>query len=120
MKYEDLLGRAKNAFRIADFETAEKYTAACLEQHPERSGLHVLLGNIMIRREKPEEAVKAYEKALEIGGETPEALNNLGIARRLTGRLKEAVRCLERAAAAAPERADIRYNLGNFYKLSDD
>src|SRR5713101_6255834 len=58
-------------------------------------------------------AIRRYEAALEIAPDHFDALNNLGVALRGSGRLDVAIDCLSRAAAAHPTRHEGHFNLGN-------
>jgi tetratricopeptide (TPR) repeat protein len=58
-------------------------------------------------------AIRRYEAALELVPDHFDALNNLGVALRASGRLDEAIDCLSRAAVAHPTRPEGHFNLGN-------
>ena len=61
---------------------------------------------------KPELAVDAYHKALELSPNFVRARTNLGIAFAGAGRLPEAAAELRQAVRLAPGRPDYHYNLG--------
>jgi len=54
-----------------------------------------------------------YQQALEKKADDPEALNGLGLVLERQGQLDDAVKQLERAAAAAPETWKYRFNLAH-------
>jgi Tfp pilus assembly protein PilF len=60
-----------------------------------------------------EQAVADYRKARSLHPDSPDILNNLGIALKALGRLDEALETLTRAHALRPGQADYAYNLGN-------
>lgn len=49
-----------------DLTGAEKFVRDQIKQAPEDSGLHVILGDILLRQEMTEEALTAYEKAMKL------------------------------------------------------
>ncbi len=60
-------------------------------------------------------AVAAAETATRLKPAEGSAWALLGLAQQAAGRLPEAAQSLEKAAAVAPERADIAHNLGTVY-----
>lgn len=59
-----------------------------------------------------DDALQAYGKATEADPGLAEAWNALGVAQARAGRLAQAEQHLRRALALAPQRADLRSNLG--------
>ena len=57
-------------------------------------------------------AIEAYEKALALRTDHPDALNNVGLLLQEEGRPKEAIGLYERALAVNPRFARAEYNLG--------
>ncbi|MBN3038084.1 MAG: tetratricopeptide repeat protein [Candidatus Omnitrophica bacterium] len=64
---------------------------------------------------KPDKAIPAYKKAIEIdpGYERPHTY--LGLAYRESGREKESLAAFKKAIELDPRRADVHINLGNLY-----
>ena len=60
-----------------------------------------------------EEALRNYEKVLELEPDNSDALNNMGVCYRKLGRLNDALGCYERAAKANPHNAAALGNQGN-------
>ena len=60
-----------------------------------------------------EDAIKCYEKVLELEEDNSDALNNMGVCHRKLGRLPEALESYERAAKANPHNAAAWSNKGN-------
>jgi serine/threonine protein kinase len=60
-----------------------------------------------------EEALRCYERVLELEPDNSDALNNMGVCYRKMGRLEDALGCYERAAHANPYNAAAWGNKGN-------
>ena len=71
-----------------------------------------LLGEICLRRRRPQEAEGWFEKVLKRHEEYPRALEGLGLAMLADGKPKKAAKILTKAAAAAPKRSTTRMALG--------
>jgi tetratricopeptide (TPR) repeat protein len=65
---------------------------------------------------KPAEAEAAFAALLAGNGRDTDALNNLAIARRLQGKLHDALDALFNAIEIDPAKAELQYNLGKVYK----
>ncbi|MEP0404687.1 MAG: tetratricopeptide repeat protein, partial [Lentilitoribacter sp.] len=74
------------------------------------------MGNALEDQSKLEEAIEAYNKALAIKPDYPEAYNNKGIALEDQGKLEEAIEAYNKALAIKPDNADAYYNMGNTLK----
>lgn len=117
-KQQDVLARARNAYRIGDYDNADKLAQEVLKRSRRSYAGHVLLGMVYARTDRPQLAIEEFQKARNLKPESVEPYNNLGVMYRLAGRLTEAREALNRAAELAPERADILYNLGNICKMA--
>ncbi len=117
-KQQDVLARARNAYRIGDYENAEKLARQVLEENRRSYAARILLGTVYARSDQNEEAIAEFETARDLTPDSVEPLNNLGVMYRRSGRLQEAIEVLARAAELAPDRADIAYNLGNIHKMA--
>ncbi len=117
-KQQDVLARARNAYRIGDYENAEKLACQVLEGNHRSYPARILLGMVYARIDRNDEAVAEFERGRDLAPNSVEPLNNLGVMYRRSSRLPEAIEALERAAELAPDRADIAYNLGNIHKMA--
>lgn len=72
---------------------------------------HLDLGIVCEMERQPGCAEANYQRAIELQGDLAEALNNLGVLLRDSGRLDEALGWLKRAAEANTESADAQMNL---------
>ena len=74
---------------------------------------HSNLGMALGRLGRHDEAFAAYQRALRLRPDYPEALNNLGTTLEALGRPAEAAEAFRRALALQPEQAEWWGNLGN-------
>lgn len=86
----------------------EKVLAREIQQHPENAKLYALLGSVAYERGNYEKAIAAYETAIVLLPDNPEALNNLAwlFATCPKPRLRDPARALvlaRKAAALSPE-----------------
>ncbi len=82
---------------------AEEIVRAALAADPDNPDAHAILGSMLAEREQWTGAAAHFHQAIALAGEHPHLLTGLGHARMRQGRLKEARRLLEAAAAADPE-----------------
>jgi tetratricopeptide (TPR) repeat protein len=75
------------------------------------------LGTAFMMRGQVEDAVRAYERAVELAPSDPRAHGDLGTAYLAANRADEAVRHLRRAVELAPDRATFWSNLGYAQQL---
>jgi tetratricopeptide (TPR) repeat protein len=120
VELQELAARARNAFLLRDWVTAEKFAAELKKQKPDHPGVLLFLGNIYTKMGRYNLAIQAYQESLELDERNPEAHNNIGIVYRMEENLPAAVGALERAREIAPDRADIWYNLANIYKQMEE
>jgi tetratricopeptide (TPR) repeat protein len=111
---------AQKALSFYDFEEAEKIAWEIREARPDLASAYLLLGNIYTNTKRHQEAVHAYQQAVELESDSIEALNNLGIAYKKIGKLGNALEVFEKAHTLSPERPDITYNLANCRKELGD
>lgn len=83
-----------------------------LQAEPENAALLVDAGNFCFDHELYTRAIEYYQQALEVGGENPNVLTDLGISYRRTGRPEKAVALFRRARKADPGHAFSALNLG--------
>lgn len=107
---------AHQALSFYDYEQAEKLAWEIREEKPDLAAVYLLLGNIYTNTGRHQEAVNAFQQAVELDLESVEGYNNLGIAYRKTGHNKESLKAFQKAHELQPERADISYNLANCHK----
>ena len=89
-KQKDVLVRARNAYRIGDYENAEKLARQLIEQDERSYAAHILLGTVYAKSNRHQLAIAEFQKARDVMPRSVEPYNNLGVMYRLTGRLSEA------------------------------
>jgi len=110
---DQVIARARRLARDGELGKAARLLRQAAGKSGQPAPLWFALGNLWLERDRPDRAEAAYRQAMA-GGETPAVLCNLAAAIRNQGRLAEAIALLERAAARAPDVADVAGNLGGF------
>ena len=100
---EDLTneGRSDEALTLA---------RAAVAANPDVGWVHEILGAVMVRAEREEEATAAYLKALEIDPENAAAVGGLATLKAQSGDLAGAVGKFDRAAELAPDEPAYAYS----------
>lgn len=101
-------------------DAAAHYQAVLAEERDRPSFLsakaYLGLGYMAERAGRPEEALIAYERALEIDPQLTDALFNSANVLLAAGRYPEATHAYERLLARAPDFFQARFNLGRLYE----
>jgi len=92
-------------YKTGMFEEAEREFRRVAELRPSEGNAPFYLGLIALRQARWEDAVTAFQAALELGGARPAGLHNLALALERAGRLTEAEAAGAEAVARAPEDA---------------
>lgn len=119
------LDRARSLFRERKLPEAEAASQALVAAHPREAEAHALLGAVLMVKQDPEAAVKAYEKAAELEPASSERQRQLGDAygfsaqkAGLMSKLGYAKKCrtaYEKAVELNPQDLNARVSLLNFY-----
>lgn len=104
--------RALEMINRDETEKAMELIHNFLASHPKVWNGWFLLGWALRKQNKWNEGARAFEKALELGGEQADTLNELAICYLETGRLDECRKCLEKALKLDYENIKIISNLG--------
>jgi protein O-GlcNAc transferase len=109
-KYAD----AKQFLAEGRLDFAIALAAQCHEVNPNFAPAHEILGQAYQAYGKTQEAIAAYNRAIELNPESvsAETYNQLGIALAEQGKLSEAIASFHHAIALQPENVDAYYNLG--------
>lgn len=114
-------GLAELLTRHGRLPEAEEVCQAALHADPTNANAHEKLGALLAARMKAFEAAEHFQKAVDLAGPEPQLVTRLGHALLRLGRLDEAKRYLESAAAADPNAfepvvylAELEERLGNF------
>lgn len=109
-KYAD----AKHFLTEGRLDFAIALAAQCHEVNPNFAPAHEILGQAYQAEGRTQEAIAAYNKAIELNPESvsAETYNQLGIALAEQGKLSEAIAAFHHAIALQPAYIDAYYNLG--------
>ena len=99
-------------------ETAKEYYQQALQYCNDAQG-QFNLGTVLHDLGEHEQAIKAFEAALELDNRFADAWNNLGETLRDKGDMPEAMRCYKEALKAEPQHDRALYNLGESHALAD-
>lgn len=97
--------------RQKDYALAETYIETALRADADNADSYYNLGEIALRRGRYVEAIRLYQRTVELAPTYSAAYNNLGIAHRLNGDLASAVSAFERAVEFDPLNQTARRNL---------
>jgi tetratricopeptide (TPR) repeat protein len=109
---DNLFKEAFDFIRMGEEEKGLEKAREFLERHPGVWNGHFLVGWAQRRLGRWEEGREAFEKAIELGAEGVDSLNELSICLLELGRAAEARKALERALRAEPENIKVIVNLG--------
>jgi len=109
--YEAYLEGCRLDEQEGTFDTAEAAYRRAIELDPTLANAFTNLGNLMVRRERIEEARKLYQHALALDPEQPEAHYNAGFLAFDCGDIPAAVESFGRALSSDPSFADAHFNM---------
>jgi arylsulfatase A-like enzyme/Tfp pilus assembly protein PilF len=105
-----LLGQA--FFDLGKFPDAEAAATRALAVDPSSPRANELLGNVMLRTQRPADALRHLDSALAKAPRLASAWNSLGVARYQLGDPQGAMEAWQRAAALDGQLFDALFNLG--------
>jgi Flp pilus assembly protein TadD len=82
-----------------------------IHRNPTAAEYHANLGLALAAMNQFSQAIAAYQQAIALRPDFPDALNNLGKAHDLSGQTAQAVECYRRAIALKPDFASAHSNL---------
>ncbi len=100
-----LLCRSYQKLALQSLEAMERYS-------PDSYRAHQLLGETLLAKQNPREALQAFKLALDRKPQDPEMLYLLGRCHYLLGELPEAFNLLQQAIQADPYNAEATYLMG--------
>jgi len=100
-------------------DLAEKYVGFAINLQPDSAKLYGNLGDILAFQDKKQEAIEAYQQAIEIDEYLPWIHNNLGVLMLEQENLELAEDYFLSALALNQYNIDINQNLGNIYYLQE-
>ena len=95
-----------------DFAAAERSALAMTQVHPLDAFGWKLLGAARVEMERPDDALAAWKRAVQLAPGDAEAHNNLGSLHDRLGNLSEAETCIREALAVKPDYVEALNNLG--------
>src|SRR3972149_4841392 len=112
-----LFGRKKTTPENKSKEVITPKETVVLTDTPLKNGQESALmwnnkGNALVENSMYADAIKCYDKALEINPKLPEVLNNKGLALARTERQLEAIECYDKGLEIKPGDMEIIYNKG--------
>ncbi|NND45188.1 MAG: tetratricopeptide repeat protein, partial [Xanthomonadales bacterium] len=108
----DAYEQAARAKREGDLDEAELVCRRALVSHEREPNLLCLMGEICLKQRRPQEAHAWFARVLRIFHEYPRALEGTGRALLAEKKARKAVRYLQRAAQALPDRVSTQLALG--------
>ena len=117
--YAESLKSAKEHFARSDYGLAERDFRAVVEINPTNLTAWIGLAASYDRLRRFDLADRAYERALALGGRTPQYLNNRGYHYLLIGNRKKADEYLQAAAGQDPDNPYIQGNMKLVQTWSD-
>jgi cytochrome c-type biogenesis protein CcmH/NrfG len=88
-----------------------------VKEEPGNRGAWVQLGHNYFDSNQPMQAIKAYDKALELDGNDPNVLTDQGIMYRRIGWFDKAIANFTRASELNPQHLQALFNLGIVYRF---
>ena len=116
---------AVNLYKSGSLIKCEKFTKNLIKMNPEVVFLHNLLGMVLNAQGKTEEAVKSYNKAIQVDPNFAIIYNNLAVIyynRRSMGRgfqsnIEKAEELFKKSLKINPQLPEPNTNLGNLYSF---
>ena len=103
--------RARELMRAGDLDEAEGIARRAIPKYNRDPNLQCLLGDVLIRKRRPQEARNWYEKTLKMLPEFPRALEGVGLALLAERKPSDALPYLRRAAETVPNRSKTQLAL---------
>jgi len=108
-----LLG--KYYYDSANLQRAEIYFQKYLSVKPDDHKVHGVVGNIYLKQQKFDEALREFKKVIELDPEDLRAQVNVGNIEYQKENFAEAARLFEKILQKDPTKASIHYNLASSY-----
>jgi tetratricopeptide (TPR) repeat protein len=97
------------------------HSANPLPRKPVDAGDYTIIANSLARRQKFEEAIQNYQKALELSPDHARSHNGLALALVSQKRYDEALAHYRKALQLKPDYAEVHYNIGDYHRaVSND
>lgn len=100
---------------LGNFDNALGYFENAVNRDPMRADAWVQVGYCKVKQGKNEEAIKAYQQAVQLLPDSDEVRNKLGDAYYYSGKLMEAIASYKEAVRLRPQSPEGYYNLALAY-----
>ena len=117
---QEQLKKLIDLYQSGKLDEAESESQNLLKQFPEDITCLNILGVILDRKGQTEEAIKVYQKALQINENSPETHFNMGSILHRLGRSNEARISYEKAITIKSDFINAHFNLGLVYQNLQD
>ena len=107
------------SINIQKFLKAEEYIDNLLS-FKETDQLYFVKGNIQKKSRRYSEAVKSFEKSIELNPSFSEAYNNLGNTKKILNQQEQAIECFKKAINFKPDNFQALFNLSSIYKENNN
>jgi CRISPR-associated protein Csy1 len=103
-----------------DLARAEALYASVAEAMPQFAPAHIELGAVYMDQGRVEDALRAFQAAVQADGRSVRAWNNLGIAQQALGRIDEALRAFNYTLSLDAAYPVAHYNLARILQQRND
>jgi len=115
---ESLYKSGLDSLWLGNYDNALGYFENAANRNPKRVEAWVQVGYCRVKQGKAQEAIRAYQQALQLKPLDADIHNKLGDAYYYLGRLREAIDSYTEAARLRPDNAETFYNLAIAYTES--
>ncbi len=110
------LSLPQESVNVCVYENLLRTLEQALQHLPEHAELHYHCGRVLDRLDRPFEAIKQNERAIDLDPTCIRAFIELGKLYQKTNRKADATSRLEEAVRAGADYADVHFLLGNLYR----
>ena len=108
----DLMEKLVNLYNSGDLSGAIKMAEILAPQYPKAFDVWNIMGAAAAQLEQFDQAIIAFQKALEIRPADAQGYNNMGTAYKMQEQFEEAANCYSKALELNPDYAEAYSNLG--------
>ncbi len=101
----------------SQFGPAKEIADSLLQRNPTSADAHLLLGDIFVRQQNPEEALRAFTKVAELAPKDPSSCERVALVEASMHRYSDAEADLRKAIAVDPSFVEAYVNLSILYRF---